>query len=91
MLEGNASEPALHKGVEEPKMSLSELVEFLEEDNGHFSAWDLRDLQRMIQEDEAEKWLRLASKFYDRTGRRIHEYDIRDKADRLRQQFGAHQ
>ena len=72
-----------HGGNNEPRLTLSALLEVLEADAQFFSPRELRDLYRMLQGDEEGKWLRLASRFYDETGRRVHEEDVRDAVKAL--------
>ncbi|KAF2153098.1 hypothetical protein K461DRAFT_312569 [Myriangium duriaei CBS 260.36] len=79
----SASVVSKHTSRSEPRMSLSALLELLEVDAGFFSPRELRDLFQMLQGDEDEKWLRIASRFYDQTGRRMHEEDIRDAVEAL--------
>ncbi|PNS19797.1 Transcription factor RAX1 [Sphaceloma murrayae] len=72
-----------HGQKDEPKLSLDALAALLDEDANYFSTSELRDLYGLLRDDEEEKWLRIASEFYDLTGRRIHEDDIKAKVQRL--------
>jgi len=67
----------------EPTFTLSALIALLEEDQKFFSPGELRDLTRLVRRDDKEKWLRVASRFFDDTGRRVHEDDVRDKVRAL--------
>ncbi|KAJ9669436.1 hypothetical protein H2201_000303 [Coniosporium apollinis] len=44
-----------------------------------FSFSDLQLIARLVQKEQEHLWLRVASRFYDHTERRIHPDDIRDK------------
>ena len=44
-----------------------------------FDADDLAALVKILKEDEGEKWLRVASRYHDRTGQRVHPDDVRKK------------
>jgi predicted CopG family antitoxin len=44
-----------------------------------FSFGELQCLSELMLRDERHRWTRLASAFYDKTGRRVHPDDIRDK------------
>lgn len=44
-----------------------------------FSFGELQCLSELIARDRDYTWDRVASAFADRTGRRVHEDDIRDK------------
>ncbi|EON61063.1 hypothetical protein W97_00274 [Coniosporium apollinis CBS 100218] len=44
-----------------------------------FSFSDLQLIARLVQKEQEQLWLRVASRFYDHTERRIHPDDIRDK------------
>ena len=50
----------------------------LQEDNV-FSFGELQCLSELMMRDERHRWMRLASAFYDKTGRRVHPDDIREK------------
>ncbi|KAG8625796.1 hypothetical protein KVT40_006197 [Elsinoe batatas] len=68
----------------EPLLTLKAYAALLSEDAAFFShselnqLWDLRD-----EADDEGKWERLASGFYDATGRRVHEGDVRGKVERM--------
>jgi len=36
-------------------------------------------LAHLLERDEQHKWLRIQSAFYDKTGRRLHPLDIKEK------------
>jgi DUF1680 family protein len=44
-----------------------------------FSFGELQCLSELITQDGRQRWLRIASRFADRTGRRVHPEDIREK------------
>jgi len=44
-----------------------------------FSFGELQCLTELIMRDDRQRWLRMASTFADRTGRRVHPEDIREK------------
>jgi hypothetical protein len=50
----------------------------LEEDD-HYSQVELVLLCRLLHRDQKNLWARIASQFFDKTGRRIHPLDIKEK------------
>lgn len=48
-----------------------------------FSFGELQCLTELIMRDERQRWLRIASAFADRTGRRVHSEDIREKFEEI--------
>lgn len=44
-----------------------------------FSFGELQCLSELMMRDERQRWTRIASAFFDKTGRRIHPEDIREK------------
>ena len=44
-----------------------------------FDTEDLQALRKILSEDEEQLWLRIASRYFDRTGQRIHPDDIQAK------------
>lgn len=44
-----------------------------------FSFGELQLLSELIMRDNNQTWLRVAGRFYDKTGRRVHPEDIREK------------
>ncbi|KAK1074597.1 hypothetical protein LTR74_000840 [Friedmanniomyces endolithicus] len=44
-----------------------------------FSLGELQCLSELAMRDQSQNWQRIAGKFYDKTGRRVHADDIRDK------------
>ncbi|KAK0913711.1 hypothetical protein LTR91_007696 [Friedmanniomyces endolithicus] len=44
-----------------------------------FSLGELQCLSELAMRDQSQNWERVAGKFYDKTGRRVHAHDIRDK------------
>ena len=53
-------------------------VRTLEEDE-LFSFGELQFLSELLMHDDYGRWLRIASRFFDKTGRRIAPEDVRDK------------
>ncbi|KAF2496727.1 hypothetical protein BU16DRAFT_580805 [Lophium mytilinum] len=53
------------------------VVELEEDDN--FSQDELVMLCRLLHRDQRNLWLRIASQFYDKTGRKVHPMDIKEK------------
>ncbi|TKX23919.1 hypothetical protein C1H76_3857 [Elsinoe australis] len=72
-----------YRGRAEPKLSLSALTALLAEDAEFFTAAEIRDLWKLLTDDEEDQWLRVASRFFDATGRRVHEDDIKAKVKAL--------
>jgi hypothetical protein len=54
----------------------------LQEDD-MFSFGELQCLSELIGKDLSQSWQRVAAKFFDLTGRRIHPDDVRDKFERM--------
>jgi hypothetical protein len=54
----------------------------LQEDD-MFSFSELQCLSELIGKDLSQSWQRVAAKFFDLTGRRIHPDDVRDKFERM--------
>ena len=48
-----------------------------------FSFGELQCLTELIMRDDRQRWLRIASAFADRTGRRVHPEDIREKFEEI--------
>ncbi|KAF4549492.1 Hypothetical protein D9617_21g097130 [Elsinoe fawcettii] len=71
------------KRRDEPRLTLTALTALLNEDNHAYTAEEIKDLWAALDEDEEEKWLRVASRFYDAKGRRIDAEDIREKVRRM--------
>ena len=44
-----------------------------------FSAVELRLLADLMMRDDARRWLRISSAFFDKTGRRVHPDDVRER------------
>lgn len=78
-----ASKAASNDG--EARFTMNEWMTLQEDDL--FSFGELQCLSELIAKDSGQSWLRIASAFYDTTGRRVHPDDIRDKF----QQLGAMQ
>lgn len=50
-----------------------------------FTFGELQLLSEIIMKDSGQSWLRVASRFHDKTGRRVHPDDIRDKFEQMAQ------
>ncbi|TKA62958.1 hypothetical protein B0A55_10650, partial [Friedmanniomyces simplex] len=48
-----------------------------------FSFGELQCLSELIMRDQNQTWLRIAAAFYDKTGRRVHPDDIREKFEEM--------
>ena len=48
-----------------------------------FSFGELQCLSELIMRDESQRWLRIAAAFFDRTGRRVHPEDVREKFEEM--------
>ena len=48
-----------------------------------FSFGELQCLSELIMRDDNQRWLRIASRFADKTGRRVHPEDIREKFEEM--------
>ncbi|KAK0250421.1 hypothetical protein LTR91_017778 [Friedmanniomyces endolithicus] len=48
-----------------------------------FSLGELQCLSELAMRDQSQNWLRVAAKFYDKTGRRVHPEDIREKFEEM--------
>lgn len=48
-----------------------------------FSFAELQLLSELVMQDQDQTWIRIASRFFDKTGRRVHPHDIRDKFEQL--------
>lgn len=66
-------EPAVVEVAQES----GDLVELVEDDI--FSADELILLSRLLHRDQRDIWPRIASAFFDKTGRKIHPLDIKEK------------
>lgn len=54
----------------------------LQEDE-FFTFGELQLISEIIMKDSCRSWLSVASRFHDKTGRRVHPDDIRDKFDQM--------
>ncbi|KAK4560365.1 hypothetical protein LTR86_005561 [Recurvomyces mirabilis] len=61
----------------EARFTMGEWLTLQEDDL--FSFGELQCLSEIIMKDQKQTWVRIAAKFYDRTGRRVHPDDIREK------------
>lgn len=48
-----------------------------------FTISELQCLSEIIMRDQSQTWLRIASVFYDKTGRKVHPEDIREKFEQM--------
>ncbi|KAK5120496.1 hypothetical protein LTR85_006151 [Meristemomyces frigidus] len=65
----------------EAKFTMNEWMT-LQEDS-LFSFGELQCLSELILRDQNQTWLRIAAAFYDKTGRRVHPEDIREKFEEM--------
>ena len=66
---------------DETRFTLSEWLT-LQSDN-LFTISELQFLSEIIMRDQNQTWVRIASLFYDKTGRKVHPEDIREKFERM--------
>ncbi|KAI9655369.1 MAG: hypothetical protein M1821_005516 [Bathelium mastoideum] len=66
----------------EPAFTLPQWKELAGDDM--FDVEELDMLAKLVRKDKDRQWLRIASGFYDRTGRRVHERDIEERFEGLR-------
>jgi len=67
---------------EEARFTLAEW-HALQQNNGLFSIGELQLLSELIMNDQGQTWGRIASRFYDKTGRRVHAEDVRECFERF--------
>jgi len=65
------------KAGSEARFTMGEWMTLREDDL--FSFGELQLLSELLNRDETIRWDRIASQFYDKTGRRVHKDDIREK------------
>lgn len=53
-----------------------------------FTFGELQLLSEIIMKDTSQSWLKVASRFHDKTGRRVHPDDIKDKFDQMAEMGG---
>ena len=61
----------------EARFTMKEWITLQEDDM--FSFGELQCLSELLMRDENQRWLRIASRFFDLTGRRVHPQDIKEK------------
>ncbi|KAI7022728.1 hypothetical protein KC355_g1974, partial [Hortaea werneckii] len=66
---------------DETRFTLSEWLTL--QSDSLFTISELQFLSELIMRDQNQTWLRIASLFYDRTGRKVHPEDIREKFERM--------
>ncbi|TKA69365.1 hypothetical protein B0A55_06157 [Friedmanniomyces simplex] len=60
------------------------MIEWLTlQEDSLFSFGELQCLSELIMRDQNQTWLRIAAAFYDKTGRRVHPDDIREKFEEM--------
>lgn len=65
------------KSRSEARFTRGEWMTLMEDDM--FSFGELQCLSELLMQDERQRWLRVASRFADITGRKVHPDDIREK------------
>ena len=78
--EKTASKPASKSGSKtgsEARFTMNEWVTLQEDDL--FSFGELQLLSELIAQYDTGRWQMVASRFFDKTGRRVHADDVRDK------------
>lgn len=65
----------------EARFTMGEWMTLQEDDL--FTFGELQCLSEILMRDQQQTWLRVASAFYDRTGRRVHPDDIREKFEEM--------
>lgn len=65
----------------EARFTMGEWVTLQEDDL--FSFGELQCLSELVMRDQNQTWLRVAASFYDKTGRRVHPEDIREKFEQM--------
>ncbi|RMX81453.1 hypothetical protein D0867_02633 [Hortaea werneckii] len=68
-------------GGDETRFTLSEWLTL--QSDSLFTLSELQFLSELIMRDQNQTWLRIASLFYDKTGRKVHPEDIREKFERM--------
>lgn len=68
-------------GGDETRFTLSEWLTL--QSDSLFTISELQFLSELIMRHQNQTWLRIASLFYDRTGRKVHPEDIREKFERM--------
>lgn len=71
------SKAASQAGSGQARFTMGEWMTLQEDDL--FSFGELQCLSELIMRDENQRWLRIASLFADKTGRKVHADDIREK------------
>jgi len=65
----------------EARFTMKEWLTLQEDDL--FSFGELQCLSELIMRDQSQTWLRIASSFYDKTGRKVHPEDIQEKFEQM--------
>ena len=72
---------ASSKHGSEVRFTKGEWTTLMEDDM--FSFGELQCISELLMQDERHRWLRVASRFTDKTGRRVHPDDIREKFEQM--------
>jgi hypothetical protein len=70
-----------NNAANETRFTMTDWLTLQEDDM--FSFGELQCLSELIAKDLGQSWQRVAAKFFDLTGRRIHPDDVRDKFERM--------
>jgi hypothetical protein len=76
-----ASKAGSNNANNETRFTMTDWLTLQEDDM--FSFGELQCLSELIGKDLGQSWQRVAAKFFDLTGRRIHPDDVRDKFERM--------
>ncbi|KAI7496088.1 hypothetical protein KC367_g6887 [Hortaea werneckii] len=68
-------------GGDETRFTLHEWLTL--QSDSLFTLSELQCLSEIIMRDQSQTWLRIASVFYDKTGRKVHPEDIREKFEQM--------
>lgn len=69
--------PSVARSDGQARFTMQEWMTLQEDDV--FSFGELQCLSELMLRDERQRWQRIASAFYDKTGRRVHPEDVREK------------
>ena len=78
---GEKEEPSKAGSKGSAKFGMKDMITLQEDDMFNFE--ELRILAGMVVNDESNRWLRIASRFFDKTGRRVSADDIREKFEEM--------
>jgi hypothetical protein len=77
----SAKAPSVARSDGQARFTMQEWMTLQEDDV--FSFGELQCLSELMLRDERQRWMRVASAFYDRTGRRVHPEDVREKFEEM--------